>query len=91
MCVCLCYYETILVPLAFTSLVLTTICVDAAVVQESNPEVVQDGRLVQEAESCEIIFTLQDVRVPQRWQIRGRVQWVMNLLSMEKSEAATFL
>lgn len=33
-------------------LVLTTICVDAAVVQESNTEVVQDGGLMEEAESC---------------------------------------
>lgn len=30
---------------------LTTVRVDAAVVQESNPEVVQDGRFVEEAES----------------------------------------
>lgn len=30
---------------------LTTVRVDAAVVQESNPEVVQDSRFVEEAES----------------------------------------
>lgn len=30
---------------------LTTIRVDGAVIQESNPEVVQDGRFMEEAES----------------------------------------
>lgn len=37
---------------AFNRSVLTTVCVDAAVVQESNPEVVQDSRFMEETESC---------------------------------------
>lgn len=31
---------------------LTAVGVDAAVIQESNPEVVQDSRFMEEAESC---------------------------------------
>ncbi len=69
---------------AFTRSLLTTVGVDAAVVQESNPEVVQDSRFMEEAKSCKIIFPLQDVGVPQRWEIRGGHHWVMDLLPMER-------
>lgn len=62
---------------------LTTVRVDAAVVQESNPQVVQDSRLMEEAESSEVILTLQDVWVPQWWEIIGRLHWVLYLLPME--------
>lgn len=56
---------------------LTTVRVDAAVVQESDSQVVQHGRLVEEAEGSQIVLALQDVGVPQRWEISGRRHWVI--------------
>lgn len=44
---------------------LTTVRVDVVRLKEADLEVVQDGRLVQVAESREVIFSHQDVRVPQ--------------------------
>lgn len=47
----------------------TAVGVDAAVVQESDSQVVQDGRFVQETESSQVVLPLQDVWVPQRWEV----------------------
>lgn len=44
---------------------LTTVCVDVVGLKEANLEVVQDGRFVQVAECREVIFSHQDVRVPE--------------------------
>lgn len=71
------------VPCHLSSAVLTTVCVDAAIVQESNPEVVQHSWLVEKAESCQIILALQYVGIPQRWEIRGRAHWVTDFLSLK--------
>lgn len=65
-------------PSAFAQ--LTTVGVDAAVVQEADPQVVQHSRLMEKAESCQVVLTLQDVRVPQRGEVRRRTHWVMELL-----------
>lgn len=42
---------------------LTTVSVDVVRLKEANLEIVQDGRFVQVAECCEVIFSHQDVRV----------------------------
>lgn len=42
---------------------LTTVCVDVVGLQESNPQVVQDGRLMEVAESRQVVLAHQDVRV----------------------------
>lgn len=44
---------------------LTTVGIDVVRLKEANLEVVQDGRFVQVAECREVIFSHQDVRVPQ--------------------------
>ena len=62
------------------SLFLTTVGVDAAVVQESDSQVVQNSRLVQEAESSEVFLPLQNIRVRQRGEARGWRHWVLHLL-----------
>lgn len=62
---------------------LTTVRVDAVVVQKSNTQVVQHSWLMEEAESCQIILTFQDVWVSQRREVGGRVHWVLDLLSIE--------
>lgn len=61
---------------------LTAVGVNAVVVQEPNPEVVQNGGFVEEAESRQVIFALQDVRVAQRWEVRWRRHRVIHLLSV---------
>lgn len=42
---------------------LTTVCVDVVRLQEANFEIMKDCRFVQVAESREVIFPHQDVRV----------------------------
>ena len=50
---------------------LTAVGVDAAVVQEADPEVVQHGGLVEEAEGGEVVGPLQDGGVPQERELAG--------------------
>lgn len=66
------------------AVVFTTVRVDAAVVQESNAQVVQHRSFMEEAQSRQIILPLQDVGVAQRWEIRGGRHRVLGLLPMEK-------
>lgn len=61
---------------------LTAVGVNAVVVQEPNPEVVQYGGFVKEAESRQVVFPLQDVGVAQVWEVRGGRHRVIHLLSV---------
>lgn len=62
----------------------TAVGVDAAVVQEPDPQVVQDGRFVEETESGQVVLPLQDVRVPQRREVRGGLHRVLDLLPVQR-------
>lgn len=58
--------------------VLATIGVDEFGVYEADFEVVQDSRLVQIAECCEVVLPHQDVGVPQgRQLLRLRIQAIL--------------
>lgn len=64
---------------------LTTVGVNKFGVDEANFEVVEHGRLMEVAESCEVILSHQDVWVPQvRQVLRLRVQFVLDDLSMSQ-------
>lgn len=64
---------------------LTAVGVDELGVDEAHFKVVQHRRLVQVAESCEVILSHQDVRVSQVWKILGLgVQLVFNFLWSSK-------
>jgi hypothetical protein len=59
----------------------TTVCVDEFGVGEADFKVVQDGRLVEVAKSCEVILPHQDVRVPEvRKVLCLIIQLVLNVL-----------
>lgn len=42
----------------------------------------QNSGFVEEAESRQIVFTLQDIRVAQRWEVRRGHQGEIHLLSV---------
>lgn len=44
----------------------------------------QDGRFMEETESSQVVLPLQDVRVPQRWEVRGGSHRVVDLLPVER-------
>lgn len=58
----------------------TTVGVDAVVVEETHAQVVQHSGLVQERERCQVIFTLQYIRVSQRRQTSRGHHRVLHLL-----------
>lgn len=59
---------------------ITAVCVDKLAVCESDPEVVQHGRFVEIAESCEVILAHQDVWITERGQ--DGVLWVQFVLGL---------
>lgn len=42
----------------------------------------ENGGFVEEAESRQVVFTLQEIRVARRWEVRGRRHGEVHLLSV---------
>lgn len=61
--------------------VFTAVGVDEFGVDEAHFQVVQHGRFVEVTQSCQVVFTHQDVGVPQVWQSFSlQVQLVLQFL-----------